>query len=121
MKIIKSELNPERLWHLEDDTLVFTLSNGNTLTLYANGIGGWEQAHTVKISKTNNPLRISHLLAYGELIDALVESSFLHMALTESEKTSLKHITLDDVCAIASTQGIDPDIVKMRRQNDENA
>ena len=52
MKIIKAELNPERLRHLEDDTLVFTLNNGNTLTLYANGIGGWEQAHTVKISKT---------------------------------------------------------------------
>tara|TARA_R110002072_G_scaffold24647_3_gene83527 strand:- start:367 stop:543 length:177 start_codon:yes stop_codon:yes gene_type:complete len=52
MKIIKSELNPKRLEHLDDDTLVFTLNNGNTLTLYANGIGGWEQAHTVKISKT---------------------------------------------------------------------
>tara|TARA_B110000902_G_C13764697_1_gene381963 strand:- start:32 stop:292 length:261 start_codon:yes stop_codon:yes gene_type:complete len=82
--------------------------------------------------------------SYGELIDALVESNFLNRDLTVSEKTSLKvktafhndhwdkwetygyvfglvdakHITLDDVCAIASTQGIDPDIVKMRRQNE---
>jgi hypothetical protein len=54
MRIIKAELNPKRLEHLDDDTLVFKLSNGNTLTLYANGIGGWEQAHTVKISKTKS-------------------------------------------------------------------
>ena len=82
--------------------------------------------------------------SYGELIDALVESNFLNSDLTVSQKTSLKvktafnndhydkwetygyvfglvdtkHITLDDVCAIASAQGIDPDIVKMRRQNE---
>ena len=78
--------------------------------------------------------------SYGELIDALVESNFLNSDLTVSQKTSLKvktafnndhydkwetygyvfglvdtkHITLDDVCAIAYAQGIDPDIVKMR-------
>ena len=81
---------------------------------------------------------------YGETIDALVENNFLNRDLTASEKTSIKvktafhtdhwnkwetygyvfglvdakHITLDDVCAIATAQGIDPDIVKMRRQND---
>tara|TARA_B110000091_G_scaffold177448_1_gene192755 strand:+ start:306 stop:509 length:204 start_codon:yes stop_codon:yes gene_type:complete len=58
MKIIKSELNPEHLWHSEGDTLVFTLDNGNTLTLYANGVGGWDEAHTVKISKKTQVLGI---------------------------------------------------------------
>ena len=52
MKIIKTEVIPKRLWHLEDDTLVFTLENGRTLTLYANpGSGGWSKAHTVRISR----------------------------------------------------------------------
>ena len=81
---------------------------------------------------------------YGETIDALVESNFLNSDLTVSQKTSLKvktafnndhydkwetygyvfglvdtkHITLDDVCAIATAQGIDPDTVRMRRQNE---
>ncbi len=52
MKIIKTESNPKRLGHLDDDTLVFTLENGRTLTLYANaGSGGWNKAHTVRISR----------------------------------------------------------------------
>ena len=52
MKIIKSESNPDRLYHLGDDTLVFTLENGRTITLYASGCGGWQKAHAVKISRT---------------------------------------------------------------------
>ena len=59
MKIIKSELNPEHLWHSEGDTLVFTLDNGNTLTLYANGVGGWDEAHTVKFSKRDQVLNMA--------------------------------------------------------------